>query len=232
MRRNKNKLSKRNKKSRTNLRKKNKKYTQKLKGRGKGDMFNYVIKNAFKMIAEENGWSDYDAAADEYLEFLRNMPETTMNGGGIDFQKYLNFVLGAVIGKFDTTCNKILSNLAFVLYCIMITTFIKAYNKHGSVGKALEDEEYVHSLADPVQYVLYYNFKLLYNFQEQIFSIFRTCAQKVLESVQIPAESTSAYISMTIRIALYNPQLYNTFIVKPIACILSPVIDSCRTYCD
>ena len=219
------------------------------KQRGRGMMFASTIKDAFKIIAEENGWSDYAVAADEYLIFLKNMPlpvtghseintymsmlkdETTMIGGGFEFGKYLNIVLVAVIGKFDTPCNKILSNLAFVLYCVMITSFVKSYSRHGNVNDALADEEYAHSLADPIQYVLYYNFRFLYNFQEQVFAVFRTCAQKVFEQINLPAESSAGLIATTIRSALYNPQLYKTFIVRPLACILKPVIVSCEEHC-
>jgi hypothetical protein len=214
------------------------------KQRGRGMMFASIIKNAFKIIAEENGWSDYDVAADEYLIFLKNIPvseintylsmlkdETTMVGGGFEFGKYLNIVLVAVIGKFDTPCNKILSNLAFVLYCVMITSFVKSYKKHGNMNDALADDEYAHSLADPVQYILYNNFKFLYNFQEQVFAVFRTCAQKVFEQINLPAESSAGLIAIAIRSALYNPQLYKTFIVGPLACILKPVIITCEEYC-
>ena len=239
-------------KHKKSLKKTNKRRTQKGRGSIKtesgGTTFKTLIKDAFKTIAVENGWSDYDDAANEYLNFLKNMPETgetAINdymsmfkestpvnyGGGFEFGKYLNVVLTTVVGKFDTPCNKILSNLAFVLYCIMISTFLKAYNKHGNLEGAVNDEEFTHSLADPIKYVLYYNFKFLYNIQDQIFSTFRTCVQRVLETLQIPADSTASFIVIAIRSTLYNPQLYKTFIVKPIACILKPVITSCEEHC-
>lgn len=216
---------------RKNYRKKNKKTKRVRRGGGKLDMFQSMIMGGFKHIAEEKGWTDYKEAATAYLKYLQTFEPGTTVGGGVDFYKYLNYALVLVVGRFDTPCNVILSNISFVLYCIVATTFTKAYQKHGTVAGALADEEYAHSLADPVQYVLYYNFRALYNIQEQAFTIFRQCAQKLFKTIQIPAGSTAEYVTMAIRSTLYSPQLYKLLIVKPISCILKSSIKSCEEYC-
>lgn len=227
--------TRKNKKTKNTKRYKKTKNTRQTGGEAvNSTLFKNIITEAFKQIALENSWTNYEKDAEDYLNYLKNLEieSTPTIGGGLDFNKYLKAVLGMVIGRFDTPCDRILSNLTFVLYCITITTLVKSYNKHGNINDAMADEEYAHSLADPVQYAFYYNFRAIYNFQEQLFSVFRDYLQKALSMIQVPAGISASSLTALIRAAIYNRQLYNTFIVKPISCILKPVIVSCEENCQ
>lgn len=213
-------------------RKKNKSRKTKTGGNLKTRKFKHIITTAFEIIAAENGWTDHKIAAKSYLNYLSQLTpitEGTFSGGGFEFKKYLELF----IGRFDTPCEKIISNVAFMLYCITVAAMWSAWKRHGNLNDTLEDDAVVHALDNPIQYALYYNFRFIYDYQEQIFGTARAYLQKIIENISSKevADMTAGHAILLFRIGFYNPQLYERMIVRPIACILKPVIHSCAEMC-
>ncbi len=120
------------------------------------DLFVTSIKNGFKIMAEDQGWTDYDKASDAFLTFLRNMPEngteleTYLNkmipsettsptvGGMFDpdeleegvhenAKSFLNYFVRFFVGPIDTSCDKLLASIMTATYCIGIAVIAKRF---------------------------------------------------------------------------------------------------------
>jgi hypothetical protein len=196
----------------------------------------------FNEIAKQNKWSAKDAskALGEYfsvLEKTKNKSDTKIakQGGSGEtvyptLMKYVEWMrrgmgwgVSVMVGTFDTTCNTIISLIAIGTWCVVI------YNMVNNVSP----DEARRSLAQPVQYVIYNKAPELYTMEEDI-------TQHMIDYVETNVYShyqelhkviEHKTIINAIRTLFWESKLYNLFIVKPIACLLIPIIPSCSKTC-
>ena len=196
----------------------------------------------FNEIAKQNKWSAKDAskALGEYfsvLEKTKNKSDTKIakQGGSGEtvyptLMKYVEWMrrglgwgVSVMVGTFDTTCNTIISLIAIGTWCVVI------YNMVINVSP----DEARRSLAQPVQYVIYNKAPELYTMEEDI-------TQHMIDYVETNVYShyqelhnviEHKTIINAIRTLFWESKLYNLFIVKPIACLLIPIIPSCSKTC-
>jgi hypothetical protein len=196
----------------------------------------------FNEIAKQNKWSAKDAskALGEYfsvLEKTKNKSDTKIakQGGSGEtvyptLMKYVEWMrrglgwgVSVMVGTFDTTCNTIISLIAIGTWCVVI------YNMVNNVSP----DEARRSLAQPVQYVIYNKAPELYTMEEDI-------TQHMIDYVETNVYShyqelhnviEHKTIINAIRTFFWESKLYNLFIVKPIACLLIPIIPSCSKTC-
>jgi len=196
----------------------------------------------FNEIANQNKWSAKDAskALGEYFSVLEktknksDMKIAKQGGSGETvyptLMKYVEWMrrglgwgVSMMVGTFDTTCNTIISLIAIGTWCVVI------YNMVNNVSP----DEARRSLAQPVQYVIYNKAPELYTMEEDI-------TQHMIDYVETNVYShyqelhkviEHKTIINAIRTLFWESKLYNLFIVKPIACLLIPIIPSCSKTC-
>lgn len=156
-------------------------------------------------------------------------------GGALPLMKYVNWIIGAAVGTFDTPCNIIISQIAIATYCVMAYTFIVSMQRHdNNIAEAVNDDIYKHSMASPVQYIIYNKFPQVYEVQESIFSsVQRHIKDNVLSKINVESLRSvdGASIVQTMRSFFYEPNLYKIFVVKAVSCVLAPLITSCAEHC-
>jgi len=128
-----------------------------------------------------------------------------------------------MVGTFDTPCNTIISLIAIGTWCVVV------YNMVNQVSP----DEARHSLAQPVQYVIYNKLPELYTIEENVtehmIDYVENNVSSRFQTLHNLADSTT--IVNTIRTLFWESNLYNLFIVKPISCLLMPFIPSCNVNC-
>ncbi len=196
----------------------------------------------FNEIAKQNKWSakDVNNALDEYFSVTANQKKKSSEklakqGGSGEtlyptLTKYLQWMhhgLGwgveLMVGTFDTPCNTIISLIAIGTWCVVI------YNMVNNVSP----NEARHSLAQPVQYVIYNKAPELYTIEENItqhmINYLENNVSSRYQALNSVVDSTT--IIHTIRTIFWESNLYKLFIVKPLSCLLMPFIKSCSKIC-
>jgi hypothetical protein len=196
----------------------------------------------FTEIAKQNKWSakDVNKALDEYFSVTANQKKKSSEklakqGGSGDtlyptLTKYLQWMhhgLGwgveLMVGTFDTPCNTIISLIAIGTWCVVI------YNMVNNVSP----NEARHSLAQPVQYVIYNKAPELYTIEENItqhmINYLDNNVSSRYQALNSVVDSTT--IVNTVRTIFWESNLYKLFIVKPLSCLLMPFITSCSKIC-
>jgi len=207
----------------------------------------YLLRNSiqfcFTEIAKINKWpaKDVNDALNEYFNkigFSKKMNDTKIivkhGGDGNSYKtlnKFLKWMHGgikigidAMIGTFDTPCNVIISLIAIGTWCIVV------YNTINNISP----DEARRSLAQPVQYVIYNKAPELYILEEDVTKymvdyVDKNISLRIKDILYQFTDSTA--IINTIRTVFWESNLYTLFIVKPISCLLAPIIPSCKVNC-
>jgi hypothetical protein len=196
----------------------------------------------FNEIAKQNKWTakDVNKALDEYFNIMDTQKKES-NGeiakhggfGGLSYTTLIKYVhwmrrgLGwgveLMVGTFDTPCNTIISLIAIGTWCVVV------YNMVNQVSP----DEARHSLAQPVQYVIYNKLPELYTIEENVTEHMIDYVENNVSSrfQMLYSVADSTTIVNTIRTLFWESNLYNLFIVKPISCLLIPFIPSCNVNC-
>ena len=127
------------------------------------------------------------------------------------------------VGTFDTPCNILLSLIAIGTWSVF------AYNYLNNVPA----EDARHSLAQPVQYIIYQQYPDAYILEESINDILIAYTANISQRIpirDIPYVNATRVIN-SLRTFFWEGALYRTLLVTPISCLLVPVIESCRQNC-
>jgi hypothetical protein len=208
------------------------------KNKTKYNIFYKAVSFAFNEIAIKNKWPKKHAtkAVEEYFNILKKNKNnakstlTKMSGGAhpmLDiFINWMRagaaFGIQNAIGTFDTPCNIIISFISIGTWCVVL------YNKINNIVP----EEAKHSLAQPVQYVLFNKMPDAYYMEEQITNIMIDYVEtKVGPQIPLLDVNVSTIVEL-LRTLFWESTLYNIFIVKQISCLLAPFIVSCNVNCQ
>ena len=208
------------------------------KNKTKYNIFYKAVSFAFNEIAIKNKWPKKHAtkAVEEYFNILKKNKKnakstlTKMSGGAhpmldifINWMRAgASFGIQNAIGTFDTPCNIIISFISIGTWCVVL------YNKINNISP----EEAKHSLAQPVQYVLFNKMPDAYYMEEQITNIMIDYVEtKVGPQIPLLDVNVSTIIEL-LRTLFWESTLYNIFIVKQISCLLAPFIVSCNINCQ
>jgi len=212
--------------------------TKTHKNKKKYYIFYKAVSFAFNEIAKINKWNKKTAtkAVEEYFNIIKNIknkPQTTlskMSGGAhpmldtfINWMRAgVSFGLHNAIGTFDTPCNIIISFISIGTWCVVV------YNTINNISP----EEAKHSLAQPVQYVLFNKLPDAYYMEEKITNIMIDYVEtKVGPQIPLLDVNVSTIIEL-LRTLFWESTLYNIFIVKQVSCLLAPFIVSCNIICQ
>ena len=219
------------------------------------DLFQSSVITMFKYVSEENSWTDHAEAAQSFLEFLKNMPESgteletylnekmNMNyGGGMledikmgaaSFPKYIATLAGF---NLNTSCDKLFSAILAVVYSIMLSAILKRWLYPENNIQEMSNEEFLSKTCEPAQYVLFFRFRLLYNIQENFFLELRQFMSEIMPNINIQivervmGERTPDAIVTIVRSAIYSPALKSVF-EKTVSCMLMPFTNICEDKC-
>lgn len=205
-----------------------------------------TITFTFKQVAKLNNFPEKEVkkAVEEYFamihEFRQSVKTQTRFVGGAgpsSFAKLYQFThwiytrlpnpIECAIGTFDTPCNIILSLIAIGTWSVCV------YNMYYEVPT----ETAHHSLAMPVQYILYNAFPPLYNGEEFVYqnsvNITNVVVDYVLQNVanNEPIRSSLSHILVGTSGWFYNSVLYQKLFQDKIVCLLALFIDSCYKRC-
>ena len=212
--------------------------TKTHKNKKKYNIFYKAVSFAFNEIAKINKWNKKTAtkAVEEYFNILKNIkkkPQTTlskMSGGAHPMlDTFINwmragasFGIHNAIGTFDTPCNIIISFISIGTWCVVV------YNTINNISP----EEAKHSLAQPVQYVLFNKLPDAYYMEEKITNIMIDYVEtKVGPQIPLLDVNVSTIVEL-LRTLFWESTLYNIFIVKQVSCLLAPFIESCNIICQ
>lgn len=228
------------------LRIKPKPKTQRIKNVNSVDKQFILLHNAvqfcFNEIAKINKWSakDINDALNEYfnkpksIKKINDLKIIKQGGSGNSYNtlnKFLQWMrggihmgIGAMVGTFDTPCNVIISLIAIGTWCVVV------YNTINNISP----DEARRSLAQPVQYVIYNKAPELYEMEEDVTKymvdyVNNNISLRIKDILYQFTDSTT--IINTVRTVFWESNLYTLFIVKPISCLLSPIIPSCMVNC-
>jgi hypothetical protein len=220
--------------------------TQSIKNLNSVDKQFILLHNAvqfcFNEIAKINKWSakDINDALNEYfnkpkgIKKINDFQIIKQGGSGNSYNtlnKFLQWMrggihmgIGAMVGTFDTPCNVIISLIAIGTWCVVV------YNTINNISP----DEARRSLAQPVQYVIYNKAPELYEMEENVTKymvdyVDKNISLRIKDILYQVTDSTT--IINTVRTVFWESNLYTLFIVKPISCLLSPIIPSCKVNC-
>ena len=211
----------------------------------KSTVFYKAVKHIFIIIAEINKWTKKDAllAVDDYFNLVQKIHKkkgtnssanSVTKGGANNLGRFMRWMCAGTahsvrrgihlaVGTFDTPCNILLSLIAIGTWSVF------AYNYLNNVS----DEEARHSMAQPVQYIIYNQYPGLYNLEESINNILIEYTENI--SQRIPIRDIpyvdSAKVINSLRTFFWEGALYRNALAIPIACLLVPFIESCRQNC-
>ena len=215
-----------------------------------------TITFTFKQVAKLNNFPEKEVktAVEEYFamihEFRQSLKSRSRLVGGAgpsgagpsgagptSFAKLYQFThwiytrlpnpIECAIGTFDTPCNIILSLIAIGTWSVCV------YNMYYEVPP----ETAHHSLAMPVQYILYNAFPPLYTGEEIVYqnsvNITNVVVDYVLQNVanNEPIRSSLSNILVGTSGWFYNSVLYQKLFQDKIVCLLALFIDSCYKRC-
>ena len=203
----------------------------------KKNIFYKAVSFVFNEIAKKNKLPKNNAekAVDEYFNLLTNIKKkphsilSKMSGGAppmlSSFVSWIRtgitFGIHSAIGTFDTPCNIIISFIAVGTWCVVV------YNTINNISP----EEARHSLAQPVQYVIYNNMPDAYYIEEKITNVMIDYVEtNVKPQIPLLSGNVSTIIDL-LRTLFWESTLYNIFIIKQISCLLLPIVSSCDKNC-